>query len=43
MEFAPPAFRQAVEKEVKDVLDRIYSTHGNGRVEEENHDQRPHC
>jgi isocitrate dehydrogenase len=30
MEFAPPAFRQAVEQEVKDVLDRIYSTHGNG-------------
>jgi isocitrate dehydrogenase len=30
MEFAPPAFRQVVEKEVKEVLDRIYSTHGNG-------------
>jgi isocitrate dehydrogenase len=30
MEFAPPTFRQAVEKEVKQVLDRIYSTHGNG-------------
>ena len=30
MEFAPPAFRQAVEKEVKEVLDHIYSTHGNG-------------
>jgi isocitrate dehydrogenase len=30
MEFAPPAFRQAVEREVKEVLDRIYSTHGNG-------------
>jgi isocitrate dehydrogenase len=30
MEFAPPAFRQAVEQEVKEVLDRIYSTHGNG-------------
>jgi len=30
MEFAPPAFRQSVEKEVKDVLDAIYSTHGNG-------------
>jgi isocitrate dehydrogenase len=28
MEFAPPAFRQAVEQEVKEVLDRIYSTHG---------------
>jgi isocitrate dehydrogenase len=31
MEFAPPAFRQAVEEEVKGVLDRIYSTHGNGQ------------
>src|SRR5208282_5629685 len=31
MEFAPPAFRQAVEAEVKDVLDRIYATHGNGQ------------
>src|SRR5689334_390518 len=30
MEFAPPAFRQSVEKEVKDVLDAICSTHGNG-------------
>jgi isocitrate dehydrogenase len=30
MEFAPPAFRQSVEKEVKDVLDAIYATHGNG-------------
>jgi isocitrate dehydrogenase len=30
MEFAPPAFRQAVEKEVKEVLDAIYSTHGKG-------------
>src|SRR5215470_5072202 len=30
MEFAPPAFRQSVEKEVKDVLDGIYSTHGKG-------------
>jgi isocitrate dehydrogenase len=30
MEFAPPAFRQAVEKEVKQVLDRIYATHGGG-------------
>jgi isocitrate dehydrogenase len=30
MEFAPPAFRQAVEKEVKQVLDVIYPTHGNG-------------
>jgi isocitrate dehydrogenase len=31
MEFAPPAFRQAVEQEVKDVLDRIYATHGQGQ------------
>ena len=31
MEFAPPAFRQAVEQEVKEVLDRIYATHGNGQ------------
>ena len=30
MEFAPPAFRQAVEKEVKEVLDALYATHGNG-------------
>jgi isocitrate dehydrogenase len=30
MEFAPPAFRQSVEKEVADVLDKIYATHGNG-------------
>ncbi|HTR24921.1 MAG TPA: NADP-dependent isocitrate dehydrogenase [Terriglobales bacterium] len=30
MEFAPPEFRQAVEKEVKDVLDSIYATHGKG-------------
>ena len=30
MEFAPPAFRQAVEQEVKDVLDRIYASHGKG-------------
>src|ERR1700736_282936 len=30
MEFAPPAFRQAVEKEVQAVLDSIYSTHGKG-------------
>ena len=42
MEFAPPAFRQAVEKEVKQVLDAIYATHGNGAVEKENHDQRSH-
>jgi isocitrate dehydrogenase len=31
MEFAPPAFRQAVEKEVKEVLERIYATHGKGQ------------
>src|SRR3977135_372210 len=31
MEFAPPAFRQTVEAEVKDVLDRIYGTHGKGQ------------
>lgn len=31
MEFAPPAFREAVEQEVRDVLDRIYSTHGKGQ------------
>src|SRR5215475_6982468 len=30
MEFAPPAFLQSVETEVKEVLDTIYSTHGNG-------------
>ena len=30
MEFAPPAFRQAVEKEVKEILDHIYATHGKG-------------
>src|SRR6201997_2937360 len=30
LEFAPPEFRQAVYKEVKDVLDAIYSTHGHG-------------
>jgi isocitrate dehydrogenase len=34
MEFAPPAFRQAVEKEVKEVLDRIYATHGKGQWKE---------
>jgi isocitrate dehydrogenase len=28
MEFAQPEFRQAVEQEVKEVLDRIYATHG---------------
>jgi len=30
MEFAPPAFRASVEKEVQDVLDQLYATHGNG-------------
>ncbi len=30
MEFAPPEFRQAVEKEVQQVLDSIYFTHGKG-------------
>jgi len=30
MEFAPPEFRQSVEKEVKACLDSIYSTHGKG-------------
>src|SRR3954471_21074431 len=30
MEFAPPAFRQSVEREVKDVLDSLGKTHGNG-------------
>ncbi len=31
MEFAPPAFRKAVQAEVKDVLDRIYASHGKGQ------------
>jgi isocitrate dehydrogenase len=31
MEFAPPAFCQAVEQEVKEVLDRIYATNGRGQ------------
>jgi isocitrate dehydrogenase len=30
MEFAPPEFRQSVEKEVQQVLDSIYATHGRG-------------
>ena len=30
MEFAPPEFRQAVNQEVKAVLDAIYATHGKG-------------
>jgi isocitrate dehydrogenase len=38
MEFAPPEFRQAVEKEVQAVLDSRQR-----RLEEENHDQRPNC
>ena len=31
MEYAPPAFRAEVEKEVKTVLDSLYGTHGNGK------------
>jgi isocitrate dehydrogenase len=31
MEFAPPAFRAAVEQEVKEVLDLIYASHGKGQ------------
>jgi isocitrate dehydrogenase len=30
LEFAPEEFRQAVYKEVKQVLDKIYTTHGHG-------------
>src|SRR5258705_8172806 len=30
LEFAPPEFRQAVEKEVQSVLDTIYASHGHG-------------
>jgi len=30
MEFAPPEFRESVEKEVASVLDAIYATHGHG-------------
>src|ERR1700723_4813040 len=30
IEFAPPSFRQSVEKEVQQVLDSIYATHGKG-------------
>jgi isocitrate dehydrogenase len=30
MEFAPSSFRRAVEEEVKEVLDRIYKSHGHG-------------
>jgi len=31
LEFAPEEFRKGVYSEVKDVLDRIYRTHGNGQ------------
>ena len=31
MEFAPPEFRESVQKEVKGVLDAIYATHGKGQ------------
>jgi isocitrate dehydrogenase len=31
MEFAPEDFRKSVYAEVKDVLDRLYRTHGNGQ------------
>ena len=30
LEFAPEEFRQSIYKEVKEVLDKIYSTHGHG-------------
>ncbi len=30
MEFAPPEFRRSVEREVQQVLDSIYATHGKG-------------
>jgi isocitrate dehydrogenase len=30
LEFAPEEFRKSIYKEVKDVLDRIYATHGRG-------------
>jgi len=30
MEFAPASFRQSVNQEVKEVLDKIYATHGRG-------------
>jgi isocitrate dehydrogenase len=30
LEFAPEEFRKSIYKEVKDVLDRIYATHGHG-------------
>ncbi len=31
MEYAPAEFRASVEKEVKEVLDALYKTHGNGQ------------
>ncbi len=31
LEFATPAFQKEVQKEVKDCLDAIYATHGNGQ------------
>jgi len=31
MEFAPPEFRESVYKEVKQVLDALYASHGNGK------------
>ncbi len=31
LEFATPAFQKEVQKEVKDCLDTIYATHGNGQ------------
>src|SRR3954469_24072658 len=31
MEYAPPEFRASVEKEVKEVLDTLYATHGGGK------------
>ena len=31
MEYAPPEFRASVEKEVKQVLDSLYATHGKGK------------
>jgi isocitrate dehydrogenase len=34
LEFAPEEFRKSIYKEVKDVLDRIYATHGHGAWKE---------
>jgi isocitrate dehydrogenase len=31
MEYAPPEFRASVEKEVKEILDTLYATHGKGQ------------